>query len=102
MATREDTTVVGRRLAIFLQSSCNSVAMDWSASHMIDADAPSSPRQPRAPRRGGSGSGAAQERKRAMLYVFGDCTLDTQLYTLQRAGQALRLRPKVFQVLRYL
>lgn len=37
-----------------------------------------------------------------MLYTFGDCSLNTQLYTLQRAGQALRLRPKVFQVLYYL
>ena len=34
-----------------------------------------------------------------MLYTFSDCALDTQLYTLRRAGQALRLRPKVFQVL---
>ena len=37
-----------------------------------------------------------------MIYAFGDCTLDTQLYTVQRAGQSIRLRPKVFQVLRYL
>ena len=37
-----------------------------------------------------------------MLYIFGDCCLDTALYTLQRAGQARRLRPKVFQVLVYL
>ncbi|MGH8056199.1 MAG: winged helix-turn-helix domain-containing protein, partial [Candidatus Entotheonellia bacterium] len=33
-----------------------------------------------------------------MLYVFGDCELDTCLYTLQRAGQTSRLRPKVFRV----
>src|SRR5215471_6510953 len=37
-----------------------------------------------------------------MRYTVGDCTLDTQLYTLQRAEQVLRLRPKVFQVLLYL
>ncbi len=37
-----------------------------------------------------------------MRYVFGDWTLDTQLYTLHRAGRSLRLRPKVFQVLIYL
>src|SRR5881628_1726280 len=44
----------------------------------------------------------ARTRTCAMLYTFGDCTLDTQLYTLQRAGQTLRLRPKVFQVLCHL
>lgn len=37
-----------------------------------------------------------------MVYLFADCTLDTNLYTLQRAGESLRLRPKVFQVLIYL
>jgi predicted ATPase/DNA-binding winged helix-turn-helix (wHTH) protein len=37
-----------------------------------------------------------------MFYTFGDCTLDTQLYTVQRAQQSIRLRPKVFQVLLYL
>jgi predicted ATPase/DNA-binding winged helix-turn-helix (wHTH) protein len=37
-----------------------------------------------------------------MIYAFGDCALDTRLYTVQRAGQSLRLRPKVFQVLCYL
>jgi DNA-binding winged helix-turn-helix (wHTH) protein len=37
-----------------------------------------------------------------MRYTFADCELDTQLYTLWRAGQPLPLRPKVFQVLRYL
>ena len=37
-----------------------------------------------------------------MIYVFEDCKIDTRLYTLQRAGQTLRLRPKVFQVLLYL
>jgi DNA-binding winged helix-turn-helix (wHTH) protein len=33
---------------------------------------------------------------------FVDCVLNTQLYTLQRAGQTMRLRPKVFEVCRYL
>ncbi len=37
-----------------------------------------------------------------MIYTFGGCTLNTHLYTVQRAGQSIRLRPKVFQVLRYL
>jgi TolB-like protein/DNA-binding winged helix-turn-helix (wHTH) protein/Tfp pilus assembly protein PilF len=37
-----------------------------------------------------------------MIYVFGECTLDTCLYTLQRAGQTIRLRPKVFRVCIYL
>jgi DNA-binding winged helix-turn-helix (wHTH) protein/class 3 adenylate cyclase len=38
----------------------------------------------------------------AMRYLFGDCVLDTQCYTLHRAGQPVRLRPKVFQMLVYL
>jgi TolB-like protein/DNA-binding winged helix-turn-helix (wHTH) protein len=37
-----------------------------------------------------------------MIYIFGDCELDTCLYTLQRAGQTVRLRPKVFRVCLYL
>lgn len=37
-----------------------------------------------------------------MTYVFADCLLDTQLYTLRRAGRVLQLRPKVFQTLTYL
>lgn len=37
-----------------------------------------------------------------MLYRFSHCELNTQLFTLQRAGQSIRLRPKVFQVLSYL
>ena len=37
-----------------------------------------------------------------MRYVFAECVLDTRLYTLHRVGKAIRLRPKVFQVLRYL
>ena len=37
-----------------------------------------------------------------MRYTFADCELDTQLYTLRRAGHCLQLRPKVFQVLTYL
>jgi DNA-binding winged helix-turn-helix (wHTH) protein/tetratricopeptide (TPR) repeat protein len=35
-------------------------------------------------------------------YAFADFLLDTQLCTLYRAGMPVRLRPKVFQVLRYL
>src|SRR5919198_547925 len=37
-----------------------------------------------------------------MLYVFGECVLDTQRYELCRAGHVSRLRHKVFQVLVYL
>src|SRR5215475_165108 len=37
-----------------------------------------------------------------MIYRFADCVLDTQLYTLERAGQQTRLAPKVFEVLCYL
>src|SRR5262245_9891438 len=37
-----------------------------------------------------------------MTYHFADCVLDTQLYTLERAGQRTRLAPKVFEVLCYL
>src|SRR5262245_55958579 len=37
-----------------------------------------------------------------MIYRFGDCELDTNLYTLQRAGQTIRLRPKVFRVCLFL
>src|SRR5262245_54218022 len=37
-----------------------------------------------------------------MIYAFGDCTLDTWLYALSRAGQPQRLRPKAFHVLTYL
>src|SRR5215467_12599227 len=37
-----------------------------------------------------------------MLYVFGDCALDVPRRVLYRAGQVIRLRRKVFQVLVYL
>ena len=37
-----------------------------------------------------------------MRYFFADCLLDTQCYLLHRAGQSMRLRPKVFQALLYL
>ena len=37
-----------------------------------------------------------------MIYVFGACALHPQRYTLTRAGQTRSLRPKVFEVLRYL
>src|SRR5207244_70840 len=38
----------------------------------------------------------------SMRYLFADCLLDTQLYTLYRAGLAVPLRPKAFHVLHYL
>jgi TolB-like protein/DNA-binding winged helix-turn-helix (wHTH) protein len=37
-----------------------------------------------------------------MIYHFGECELDTQLYSLQRGGQTIRLRPKVFRMCLYL
>ena len=37
-----------------------------------------------------------------MLYVFGECVLDTQRHELCRAGRVSRLRHKVCQVLVYL
>ena len=37
-----------------------------------------------------------------MRYVFGDYLLDTQRYELSYRNQPIKLRPKVFHVLRYL
>src|ERR671923_13869 len=37
-----------------------------------------------------------------MIYVFADCVLDPYLYTLQRAGQPVQLRPKAFAACLYL
>jgi TolB-like protein/DNA-binding winged helix-turn-helix (wHTH) protein len=37
-----------------------------------------------------------------MIYRFGECVLDTQLYSVQRGGQSIRLRPKVFRMCLYL
>jgi DNA-binding winged helix-turn-helix (wHTH) protein len=37
-----------------------------------------------------------------MIYRFGDCELDTQLFRLRRGGVPTQLRPKVFQVLTHL
>jgi TolB-like protein/DNA-binding winged helix-turn-helix (wHTH) protein len=37
-----------------------------------------------------------------MIYHFGECTFDTSLYSVQRGGQTIRLRPKVFRVCLYL
>src|SRR5918992_5956921 len=37
-----------------------------------------------------------------MIYHFSNCELNTNLYTLERAGQTIRLRPKVFWMLLYL
>src|SRR5262245_39599203 len=38
----------------------------------------------------------------AMYYIFGDYVLDTQRHELQHAGEPIKLRRKVFQVLAYL
>ncbi len=45
--------------------------------------------------RGGEGGGA-------MRYIFGDYVLDTQRHELHHAGEPIKLRRKVFQVLAYL
>ena len=37
-----------------------------------------------------------------MVYVFGECELDTQRHVLCRDGQGIRLRRKAFQALAYL
>jgi DNA-binding winged helix-turn-helix (wHTH) protein len=37
-----------------------------------------------------------------VIYIFGNCALDTQGHTLHCAGRPIRLRPKAFQVLSYL
>src|SRR5689334_14172442 len=37
-----------------------------------------------------------------MRYLFGDFALDTDAYSLSRAGRAQRVRPKVFELLRFL
>ena len=37
-----------------------------------------------------------------MIYQFGECALDTQLYSVQRGGQTIRLRPKTFRMCLYL
>ena len=37
-----------------------------------------------------------------MIYQFGECALDTQLYSAQRGGQTIRLRPKAFRMCLYL
>lgn len=37
-----------------------------------------------------------------MVYRFGDCELNTRLHVLHRAGQLIRLRPKVWHVLTHL
>jgi DNA-binding winged helix-turn-helix (wHTH) protein len=34
-----------------------------------------------------------------MVYRFGDCTLDTRRYRMQRSGQPVRLRAKAFYIL---
>src|SRR5215475_3431329 len=42
------------------------------------------------------------EENRRMQYAFGDCVLDTERWELHRAGLAVKLEPKVYQVLVYL
>jgi hypothetical protein len=37
-----------------------------------------------------------------MIYHFGECTLDTNLYSLQRGDQTIRMRVKVFRACLYL
>ena len=37
-----------------------------------------------------------------MIYHFGECAFDTSLYSVQRGGQSIRIRPKVFRVCLYL
>jgi len=37
-----------------------------------------------------------------MLYIFGDCELDTQIYELRQAGKPVKIPPQVFNVLSYL
>ena len=43
-----------------------------------------------------------RQRRDPHALCFADCILDTQLYTLHRAGTTRLLQPKVFQVLQYL
>jgi DNA-binding winged helix-turn-helix (wHTH) protein len=37
-----------------------------------------------------------------MIYTFGECTLDDQLYQLYRAGTVVKVEPKAFDLLAYL
>jgi DNA-binding winged helix-turn-helix (wHTH) protein len=37
-----------------------------------------------------------------IVYAFRDCELDDQNYVLRRAGTAIKVEPKVFEVLTYL
>ena len=37
-----------------------------------------------------------------MPLAFGDCELDQQLYQIRRDGRAVKIEPKVFDVLLYL
>jgi pimeloyl-ACP methyl ester carboxylesterase/DNA-binding winged helix-turn-helix (wHTH) protein len=38
----------------------------------------------------------------SMTYAFGDCEIDLERYEVRRRGQAVRVEPQVFDVLRYL
>lgn len=37
-----------------------------------------------------------------MRYLFNDCVLDTDCYTLQRQGRDIQLQPREFKMLAYL
>ena len=37
-----------------------------------------------------------------MIYRFGECEMDTNLYAVQRHGQSIRMRRKVFRICLYL
>ena len=37
-----------------------------------------------------------------MIYQFGDCSLDTELFELRRSGQLVALEPQVFRLVAYL
>jgi DNA-binding response OmpR family regulator len=41
----------------------------------------------------------SSQEERAMRYIFGEYVLDTQRQELHRAGEPIKLRRKVFQVL---
>src|SRR5262245_17605792 len=45
---------------------------------------------------------AVRDRRTPARYLFANCVLDTQIYALYRAGLAIPMRPKAFQVLLYL
>src|SRR5215831_7268699 len=50
----------------------------------------------------GAGGAPSWGEGRTMRYAFGEYSLDTQRQELRRAGEPIKLRRKVFQVLAYL